>query len=207
METYLEKNLVINNRELKYKGIFRIGELFDAINKALEERGYERREKKSEETVAEAGKKTYIELRPFKEKTNYVKLMIKIKITLDNITEVAEEIHGEKRLFKQGSVHIAFDAWSLTDYANRWGMKPWAYFMKSMIHKFIKQFPLEAGFVGEVAGDTAFIYARIKALLNSYKVESGKFVSEEKIRKQVEEEIAKEIEEMEFTDAGKIARL
>jgi hypothetical protein len=195
MEPHLEKNLIINNRELKYKGIFRVDELFSTINQALLEKGYQLREKKSEETVSEAGRKTSIELRPFKIKAEYAQLMIKIKIHLDSVTETKEEIHGEKKLFQQGDVLIAFDGWVLTDYQQRWGMKPWVFFMKGMIHKFLYKFPLEAGFPRELGGDTAHVYAKIKSLLNSYKMEAGKFTPEEEIKKQVEEEIRKEIEE------------
>lgn len=194
-ELNFEKNLIINNRELKYRGIFRADELFTAINQALEERGYQKREKKSEELVTEKGKRTYVELRPFKVKTNYATLMIKIKITLDYLTETAEKLKGEKRLFQQGDVLIAFDAWSMTDYENRWGMKPWVYFLKGMINKFLYQFPLEAGFTGELVGDTAYIYAKIKKLLSSYRPTAGKQPTEEEIRKQMEEVIKKESKE------------
>jgi hypothetical protein len=195
MEPYLEKNLIIDNKELKYKGLFRVDDIFIAMNQALEEKGYQLREKKSEELVTERGRRDYYELRPFKIKTNYVTLMIKIKIVLDKVTESTEELHGVKQRFQNGEVLIAFDAWSLTDYAHRWGMKPWFYFVKGMINKFLYKFPLESGFTGELVGDTAYVYAKVKTLLNSYKVETGKFPSEEAIRKQVEEEVMKEVEE------------
>jgi len=194
-EHYLEKTLLINNRMIRYKGIFRSDELFSTINRVLEERGYQKREKKSEETVTEGGKRVYVELRPFKVMSKYVRLMIKIKITLDNVTEKAETLRGEKRLYQNGEVIVAFDTWSLTDYANRWGMKPFIFFMKGMIHKFVKKFPLEGNFAGTVVVDTAYIYAAVKALLNSYKLETGKFSTEEEIRKQVEMQMLSEIED------------
>jgi len=194
-EHYLEKTLLINNREIKYNGIFRVDELFSTINRTLDEAGYTKREKKSEETVTEAGKRIYVELRPFKIMSNYVRLMIKIKITLDNITEIPETIRGEKRLYQKGNVHIAFDAWSLMDYANRWGMKPFIFFMKGMIHKFVKKFPLEGSFSAEVVKDTAHLYAALKALLNSYKIEAGNFATEDEIRKQAEMQLMSELED------------
>ncbi len=194
-ETSCEKDLVINNRELKYKGIFRADELFAAINRAVEERGYEKREKKTEELVTETGKKTLVELRPFKVKTNYLALMLKVRINLDNVVEVIETIEGVKEKFQQGNVNIFFDAWLLTDYEQRWQMKPWVFFLKGFINKFVYIFPLEGGLRGEVVGDTAFIYARVKKLLNSYHPETRKQVREEDIRKQIEAEISKELSE------------
>ncbi len=194
-EHYLEKTLIINNRVIKYKGIFRYDELFSAINRTLEERGYQKREKKSEEMVTEAGRRVYVELRPYKIMSKYVRLMIKIKITLENITEIPETVNGEKRLYQNGEVNIAFDSWSLMDYSQRWGMKPFIFFMKGIFHKFVKKFPLEGSFSGEVVTDTAYLYAAIKSLLNSYKIESGKFSTEDDIRKQVEMQMMSELED------------
>ena len=77
-------------------------------------------------------------------------------------------------------MHIAFDAWSLTDYERRWGMKPWMYFVKAVINKYIYKFPYEEGTINEVAADTAYIYVQIKKLLHSYE---GKEVAVPKEKK------------------------
>ncbi len=189
LDTHCEKNLIINNRELHYKGIFRADELFMVVNKALLAKGYERREKKTEEIVAVGGKRTYIELRPFKEKANYATLMIKIRITLDNVTDSVETVRGEKRKFHNGDVSIVFDAWSLSDYEARWNMKPYVFFMKAIINKFLYTFPLESGFTRELTRDTAYVYAQIRTLLNSYVKKEGKIVKEEDVRKMMEKEM------------------
>ncbi|MBS3169667.1 hypothetical protein J4210_04220 [Candidatus Woesearchaeota archaeon] len=190
--TAFEKNLIINNRELQYKGIFRAAELFSTINKALAERNYEKNEKKTEELVTEQGRRTYIELRPYKEKTNFAVLMIKIKITLDNVTEALETVDGSKRKFQDGDVLIIFDAWVMTDYEHRWTMKPWVYFWKSFINKYLYTFPLEAGLPREVVSDTAHVYTAIKKLLHSYKYQAGKVVREEDVRREMEKELLRE---------------
>lgn len=187
-----EKNLVINNKELKYSGIFVADEIFSVINNALGDKGYIKTEKKSEELVTPAGKMLFLELRPYKEKTHYATLMIKIKIVLDNVTEIIREVDGVKKKFQQGDVVIAFDSWLLTDYEGRWGMKPWAYFLKGLINKFIYTAPLESGFFGELVGDTAYIYVQAAKLLNSYRGKAEKVVSEEKVKAEMEEEIKKE---------------
>lgn len=192
-DTHLEKNLIINNRELKYQGIFRPGELFAAINRALEDKAYVKREKKTEQLVTEHGKGVYVELRPYKMLTHYLTLMIKIKITLDDLEEVTAEGRGEKAVFQQGKVLILFDAWVLTDYERRWGMKPWFYFWKGLVNKYIYTFPLEGGAGGQVSGDTAYIYGKIKQLLHSYKPVEQKFIPEVEVRKKVEGEMGKEV--------------
>jgi len=177
-----EKNLVINNREITYIGIFRVDDLFTTINKLLKEKGYSKNEKKSEETVTEKGRKIYLELRPKKSKTNYVDLTIKIKIYLDNITETVETIDSEKRMFQKGNVRIVFDSWSETDHEHRWGMKANVFFWKGIINKYIYKMPLENNFTDELVQDTAYIYAKLKT-----------FVKEEDIKKTMEEEVKKKI--------------
>lgn len=192
VDTQYEKDLIINNRQLKYSGIFRARELFAVINRALEERGYTKQEKKTEETVTESGKRTLVELRPFKEKSNYVMLMIKMKVHLNDITEKIEETDGHTQKYDSGKVEIIFDAWSMTDYESRWGMKPLVFFLKGLINKFVYTFPLESGFHGELVGDTAYIYAQIKRLLNSYGPGKVRYKSEMEILAEVEREMATE---------------
>ncbi len=196
MDYSYEKNLIINNRELRYSGILRVDELFQRINRALEERGYQKREKKTEEVVTEAGRRTYIELRPRKVKSNYAQFGIKIKITLDHITEVVEEVQGVKKKFQRGDLLLVFDAWILTDYENRWSMKPLAYFLKGIINKYLYTFPLEAGFPGELVGDTAYIYAQVQKLLQSYNPTVVKVAKEADIVKEMEKQVlAEDMEE------------
>ena len=190
----IEKNLIINGREFNYKGIFRTDEIFSTINRALEEKDYQKREKKTEELVTESGRKVFVELRPFKEVSNYIHLMIKIKVYLENVTETTELIEEEKKHFQKGDVKIVFDSWILSDYENRWGMQPWTYFFKSFVNKFIYNLPTESGFKSELVQDTVFIYAKIKKLFHSYKGEVGKTISEDLIKKEVEAEINAEIE-------------
>ena len=101
-----ESNLIINNRELNYEGIFKVDELFKAIDKSLQNKGYTKVEKKTEEEVVESGKRTYIELRPFKDMSNYVQLMIKIKISLDEVKDVVREKESGKEKFQEGKVRL-----------------------------------------------------------------------------------------------------
>ncbi len=189
MEHYLQKNLVINNRELKYIGIFEVKKLFDVINNALEEKGYTKREKKTEELVSEQGKKVFLELRPYKYRTNYLKLMIKMKIFLDKIVDHQEEVDGRQKKFQKGEITIVFDAWVITDYEQRWGMKPFVFFMKGLINKFLYQYPLEGDSGGVVAGDTAYLHSKIKNYLRSHVSKDKSHKSEEDIMKEVSKDI------------------
>lgn len=187
-----EKNLVINQRKIIYHGIFRTDELFSVIKNALQEKKYSYAEKKSEELVTPTGRLLQVELRPTKSVTQYITLMVKIHITLDNVTETMKEVSGIKQKFQQGEVLIAFDAWSLTDYEGRWGTKPLNYFLKGVIHKYFYKFSLEEGFTRQLVSDTAYVYGKIKHALESYQGKKISPMKEEEIMKKMEEEMGKE---------------
>ena len=192
MDIHYERELVINGREIKYKGIFRYDELFSLINDTLVNRGYEKQEKKSEELVTEEGRRTYVELRPYKIKSNYVTLSIKIKIIMDKVTETAKEYDGGKKKFQQGDLSIIFDSWILSDYRSRWGMKPFVFFWKGVIKKLLYKWPLEEGFRNELVDDTVYINTQIKQLLKSYQPELAPQLSDEEVRRRIAEEITED---------------
>ncbi|MAF13799.1 MAG: hypothetical protein CMI53_02830 [Parcubacteria group bacterium] len=165
----VEKNLIINNRIITYKGVFLVREFFNVINDALKKTNYQKQEKKTEEVVTAGGRKTHIELRPFKVKSNYMTLMLKIKINLANITEVTKIVDHVPKVFQQGEVEVAFDAWSITDHGARWGMKPWFYFMKGIINKYFYRYQTDEEHMAEMIGDVDYMGRQIKSLLGLYK--------------------------------------
>lgn len=178
----VESELIIDNKEFNYTGIFSVKELFDLVNNHIDKLGYTRIEKKSEETVTPEGKEFYIELRPYKIKTNYITLMIKVKLHLTNVTDVDKEVQGIKQHFQQGNVKLVLDAWSITDYERRWNMKPWVFFMKAVINKYIYKFPSEEGFMNELGSDGNTIFNSIQDHLKNFVYEKGIEKKEELVK-------------------------
>ncbi|MBT3298362.1 hypothetical protein HN385_05530 [archaeon] len=187
-----ERELVINNRQIRYSGIFSVNELFDAINDALQEKGYTLREKKSEETVTESGKNYFLELRPYKSLSAYAELLIKIKINLNNVTDSIQEHEDSKRKFQKGDISIAIDSWVITDYEHRWMMKPFTWFMKAFVNKYVYRFSFEAAFPGILAGDTAHLCGSIRGLLASYRRKDKTYMFEKDVRERAKEEMIEE---------------
>src|SRR3989344_79195 len=187
----MEKNLIINHRKISYHGIFKTNKLLTTLRNALEEKGYTLQEKKSEELVTPEGRMLDLELRPSKAVTQYMTLMIKIRLTLDNVTETSKEVSGVKHSFQKGDLLLTFDAWSLTDYESRWGTKSLNFFLKGVIHKYLYKFPLEEGWVHQLTLDTAYVYGKVKELLQSYEGKKVSPMREEEILKKVEEEFVK----------------
>jgi len=188
MKTYHEKNLVINNRELRYRGPFRTEDIFQTINKVLEKKQYSKREKKTEESVQPEGKTTFIELRPWKEKTPEVTLMLKIKMHLQNVREAIIEKEGRKQKMQQGDVLIALDAWLLTDYEHHWRMHPVTYFLRAMVNKFLYKSREDRQIMAELQSDAGAVMAAVQGLFRSYQPKREKGMAEEAVKRIIAEE-------------------
>ena len=186
-----ENTLVINNRELVYKGIFRSEDIFQLINKVLAERGYNKSEKRSEEINTEEGRKFYVELRPVKVKTSYLKLEMRMRITFDAVTSVVEEKQEVKSRYDLGDVHIIFDGWVKTDYKERWTQNPYSYFLKGWINKYIYKLKLDDSYVSEIFSDTAYMYGLLRLLFDSYVPKEKNIVREKDVVAHMEKEITK----------------
>lgn len=188
----VEKNLLINNKKITYHGMFRTDELFSTLRRALEEKGYAYAEKRNEELVTPEGRLLQLELRSVKQVSPYMQFMVKIRMTLDNVTETTKEVSGMKQKYQQGEVVIAFDAWSITNHEGRWGLTPVSYFMKSFVHKYVYKFKIEEDLLRQLVSDTAYVYGKVKNLLQSYEGKKLPPMKEEEIMKKVGEEIKEE---------------
>jgi hypothetical protein len=63
---------------------------------------------------------------------------------------------------------MIFDAFLETDYEGRWENKPFYYFLRTIIDKYV--FRVYTGkFVGNLEADTRDLHQRIKSFLNLYK--------------------------------------
>ena|SRR3989344_626142 len=189
----VETDLAVDAKELRYKGIFKIDELFKIINKSAEARGYSRNEKRSEEVVTEAGRRVFLELRLKKEVGPGAFLSIKMRITLDSLTEKIELISGQKRNVNQGDVLIIFDGWLETKYEDRYHRAPIRFFLKGLINKYVYPILPEGKYKSEVTSDIRFIESEILKSLKVYRHgdEESKKISEKIVQKEIEEDISK----------------
>ncbi len=165
----VEKNLVVDQKALEYKGLFEQDEVMNTLNSLLKSRGYELQEKKAEEKVSEEEKNIYLELRPLKRITSYQTLMIKVTINAKNLTEEVHRIGGKKRRFHKGDLSVIFDGWSLTDFERKTQERMLNYFIRGVISKYLYRSPAEGKIIGELKSDVDFVYNQLKSFLNLYK--------------------------------------
>ena len=163
-----EKKLVVDNLNFTYNGVFSVTELYKELTNWLYERGYDLFEKKNAENITPTGRNIEFEFRPYKKITNYAKNEIRIKIFMHDIKVIEVEKDKIKRKLNEGEVEIILDGHVETDYENRWENKPFFYFFRSLIDKFVYRIYTDK-FETMVANDVYNIQTRIKTFLNLYR--------------------------------------
>ena len=166
-----EREVLIDKMRLTYEGLFEVVELYKLIDRFFKEKGYDKRERHNSERVTPAGKFIELELEPWKKITDYTSNVIKLRIVLSDITEVVIKKKGVKVKLNKGKARIVFDAYSETDYENRWEGKPLFFFIRTILEKYIFK-PYTDGNRSNVMDDCNHLYNKIKSFFNLYKIET-----------------------------------
>ena len=66
----VERDIVVDRMKIEYEGLFSARELYKLIDNWFFEKGYDKREKKSSESIKPAGKYIEMELEPWKKVTD-----------------------------------------------------------------------------------------------------------------------------------------
>lgn len=163
-----EKRLVIDELELNYSGLFDINGLLKTIDAITVDKGYSKQEKRRTEKVTPTGKEFYMELRPVKRKTAFYVLMIKLRISINNMKEVEVLRDNKKVILNEGEIKIFFDAWTTTDFEFRWEANPIYYFLRNMFERAFYRVHTDQ-FLDELVEDCHFFHKNIKAYLNMHR--------------------------------------
>ena len=166
-----EKRLIVDGLIIRYNGIFDVQGLLEHIDKVCSQKGYTKNEKERIERVFSSGKELHMELRPSKKMTDYISLMIKIKMDITNLEELEVTRDKFKMAVNKGLVVMTFDAWTTTDYQGRWEQKPLFYFLRNIFERFFYKFHTDK-YVGTVDSDCHYIYYNLKAFLELHKFNS-----------------------------------
>ena len=158
----------MDKQRLTYEGLFVFRDFYRMLDEFLEDKGYERRERRNAEVTKPEGKYIEILLEPFKKLSDYAKSGIIIRIIVDNMVDKVIEKEGHKVNMQHGRIQFVFDAYVETDYENRWETKPWMLFMRILWDKYVYT-GYFLGFANEVRADFSDVYNQITAYLNLYK--------------------------------------
>ncbi|MAG39296.1 hypothetical protein CMO90_04390 [Candidatus Woesearchaeota archaeon] len=163
-----EIQTIIDGKKLEYEGLFEPKELYTVIDQEMQQHGFDKNEVLNSEHVYQNSKQLEMVLRPYKKLSDYVKVEIKIKITAKNLKNVEIKKKGLTKKFYKGNIEIIFTSYLITDYENSWEMKPFYYFMRMIMDKFIyKNYIDEAK--SEIITITNGLYEEIRSYLNMHR--------------------------------------
>ena len=163
-----ERRIVVDNLVLQYEGLFQITELYLMVDKWLRQRGYDKFEKKNYEHVLKDGKYIEVEMEPWKKFNDYAKVTLNVYFHMSGIKDVVVKKDGADIKMNQGRISIRFIGYLVTDYESKWEGKPYFYFLRAVIDKWIYRVSSDK-FEGAVAEEVKHLYQNIKAFLNLYR--------------------------------------
>jgi hypothetical protein len=132
-----ELTTVARSVKVSYEGLFDFSHLMHNVQDFFNARGFGWFESQHNEIVKENGKDIYIHTDNRHEVSDYAKSRIVCFITVKNLTDVEIEKDGRKMIVNRGKITFEFEAYVMTDYMGRFEGKPFLYFYRAMLEKFI----------------------------------------------------------------------
>jgi len=131
-----EKKSVVSGKDIKYEGIFSVGQLYAAVNDFMSKRGYSRKIGLNAETVKPTGKFIKTENNFKRMMNDYCAYLFELTFQLENIKDVEVVREGVKIKMNKGKVLVEINSFIITDYESYWEKSPLSYFFRNMINKF-----------------------------------------------------------------------
>jgi len=162
-----ERTLVVDHLKFSYEGLFNAAELYNVISTFFFEKGWDWYEKLNQEQITPEGKQVNIVFEPWKNVSDYYKLVTKIVFNLTDLKEVEVEHEGKTIRLNQGMVKITFDGYVIGDRKKKW-TKPFFWFLTVILEKYFFHEHL-AKFETWIKSDIDDLLYKIKTYLNVYK--------------------------------------
>jgi len=163
-----ERNLVVDQLKFSYEGLFDLAELYRLIDSWFYEKGWDKYEHINQEQITPSGRQIRLILEPWKNITDYFKIIIKIKAHFIDIKDVEVEKEDQRIKINQGEIKIIFDGYVLSDRRGLWSSKPLWWFLSIIFNKYIfKEHYNKAE--RWLLSDLDDLYQKIKSFLNVYK--------------------------------------
>lgn len=166
-----ERSLVVDHLKFSYDGLFNAAELYNLISSFFFEKGWDWKERLNLEQITPHGKQIRIHLEPWKSVSDYYKLIIDIKLNMNDLKDVEVQHQGQTLRLNQGEVKIIFDGYVVSDRFDRWTKSP-----KSPFYWFLAVVGQKYFFRDHFArnetwlkSDLEDLYGRIKRYLNVFK--------------------------------------
>lgn len=163
-----EKKIVVDGLRFSYNGPFDIIEFYKEVEKWVRENGMEKEVKKKLEHVEKNGKRIEWMIECWQMVYHHIKMVIRMRALITNVVEVEVVKDKAKRKLNQGNTLIIIDGFLESHLHHHWTMKPWYYFWRGIVDKFIWPVWIEK-FDKKVEKNAYDLHNRLKSFFNLYK--------------------------------------
>ena len=163
----VEKKFVVDGVKIKYSGNFDVIEFYKKVEEWISSKGKEKEIKKKTEHVKPEGKRIEWFIEIWEDVTEYARSIVRIDAIFTDIKEVKDK--KTKRKLNKGKAVITFDGILETDIQGKWQQKPWFFFLRALVDKFIYKFHMNK-IEDKLAADTYELHDKLDDFFNSYKV-------------------------------------
>ena len=163
----VERYLVIDRLKLTYEGLFNFDELHNLISSFFYEKGYDWYEKMNQVMVTPSGKQMHIILEPWKNISEYYRLIVSIKINIIDLKDAEARMGNSVLKTSQGTLRMVFDGYVISDRKSKWSRKPLYWFLSILFEKYF--FKEHYGKAERwLKSDVEDLHSKIKTYLNSF---------------------------------------
>lgn len=163
-----EVRTLLYRKPLSYEGLFRIDELYTMIGRFCNERFYIMAAYRNEEKLVSSGKDVFVELRPFRKYSDYLRAEMVVEIHFTHVKEKLVTVKGHKQKLEEGKVSILFSANMQTDWRDRWQDSGLMFFIRTLMDKYVRRDIVHQS-EQKLLADCAVLQEEIRAYLNMHR--------------------------------------
>jgi hypothetical protein len=161
----VERVVLVDKQKLTYEGIFTVRDLYSIIDIFIQSKGYQKKEKISNEVVTKAGRKINHKYEISKQLSDFSKSIIQVNMLLEDVKDIEIKKEGVKTHANQGKVTFLLDAYLENDFEHRWENKPGFFFIRVLFDKYIFK-PFTTDYQGFVMKDYKEFRNEVMGYLN-----------------------------------------
>lgn len=190
------REIYVDNVKIAYHGLFEYEKFRTFLREWARKHHYIYDELSESEHVEEGGKELHMKYIFNKKLAEYYFSLLKMEAAFEHVVEKTLKVSGRSVTMQHGEVEIKLHGFlaSFTQY--RWESKPWFYFLRTVINKFVYRFD-RGTYQGIVINDGHDLVNEVKAFFRLYEhvanKEQEEAPAEEEKEEQGEEERKQEL--------------
>jgi hypothetical protein len=164
----VERHIIIDHLKFTYEGLCNAPETFALIQEWFNDKGYDWVEKKNQEITTSEGKQLHMVLEPYKNISDYYKLVIKITLNFINLKSLEVEFDGKTIQSQRSTIRMMIDAYVVSDRKQQWHDKPIYWLLSQVLEKYFFKNHFRKAEIW-LRSDVDDLMDKFKDYLNTYK--------------------------------------